>query len=121
GHWLRTAVKAPDRADPAPVPPVEPGQVAISFIGHASVVVRYASLNIVCDPLLTRWLRGIKRETEPGLSPAELADTDLILIGNAEPAHLHRPTLARLPRSATVIVPPRTAHRVSDLGFARVL
>jgi L-ascorbate metabolism protein UlaG (beta-lactamase superfamily) len=58
---------------------------------------------------------------EPGLSPAEFENVELILISHEHRDHLHRETLARLPRSATVVLPPRTARHVSDLGFARVL
>ncbi|RMH44462.1 MAG: hypothetical protein D6689_02285 [Deltaproteobacteria bacterium] len=104
-----------------PLPPVHRGQVAITFAGHATVLVRYANLAIVCDPMLGRWLGPVKRAVAPGLSPAELRDVDLVLITCGHRDHLHRPTLAGLPRAATVVVPPRTAHRVSDLGFARVV
>jgi L-ascorbate metabolism protein UlaG (beta-lactamase superfamily) len=57
----------------------------------------------------------------PGLTAAEVADVNLILIGNAAPDHLHIPTLRRLPRGATLVVPPRCAGLVSELGFARVV
>lgn len=120
-HWLGRCFRRPRPAVVAPLPAVEPGQVGISFAGHASVLVRYANLTIACDPMLGRWVRGIKRAVQPGLSPADLGDVDLILISHAHADHLHRKTLSELPRSATVVVPPRTAHRVSDLGFARVV
>ncbi|HTM19235.1 MAG TPA: MBL fold metallo-hydrolase [Kofleriaceae bacterium] len=120
-HWLAGWFRPARRALHAPLPPVAPGQVAVTFAGHATALIRYASLRILCDPMLGMWAKGVKRAVQPGLSPAELGDVDLILISHDHADHLHRPTLERLPRSATVIVPPRTAHRVSDLGFARVV
>lgn len=120
-HWLGRALRMPRRSMVAPLPTVMPGQVGISFAGHATVLIRYADRHIVCDPMLGNWVGGIKRAVMPGLSAADLHDVDLILISHGHADHLHRPTLARLPRSATVVVPPRTAHRVSDLGFARVV
>lgn len=120
-HWMSRYVRRARRADVAPLPSVTPGQVGISYIGHASALVRYSTLDIACDPMLGRSIKGIRRESDPGLSPADLKDVDLILISNADPAHLHRKTLSKLPRSATIIVPSRTAQRVSDLGFARVV
>jgi L-ascorbate metabolism protein UlaG (beta-lactamase superfamily) len=57
----------------------------------------------------------------PGLSPAELGDVELILLSHQSPDHLDPGTLRTLPRSATVIVPPRTAQLVSSFGFARVI
>jgi len=97
------------------------GQVAISYAGHATVLIRYPDLKIVCDPMLGRWVGAVKRAQMPGLSPADLHDVDLILIGHTSHDHLHRKTLAELPRSATVVLPQRTAQRVSDLGFGRVV
>ncbi len=120
-HWMARSLRRPKRAKIAPLPSVEPGQVGISFAGHATVLIRYADLNIVCDPMLGRWVGAVKRAQMPGLSPADLHDVDLILIGHTSADHLHRKTLAALPRSATVVLPQRTAQRVSDLGFGRVV
>jgi L-ascorbate metabolism protein UlaG (beta-lactamase superfamily) len=50
-----------------------------------------------------------------------MRDVDLILISHAHPDHLHRETLSRLPRGATIVVPPGSAQWVSGLGFARVV
>jgi L-ascorbate metabolism protein UlaG (beta-lactamase superfamily) len=120
-EWARQWFRRPAKPHVEPLPPVARGQVAITFAGHATALVRYANLTIVCDPMLGRWVGPAKRAVAPGLSPAELHDANLILIGCADRDHLHRPTLAKLPRAATVIVPPRTAHLVSELGFARVV
>lgn len=120
-HWLTGLARPARRAAAAPLPRVEPGQVGITFIGHASVLVRYAGVHIACDPMLGQRLGMVRRAVRPGLSPAELGDVDLILIGTPGRDHLHAPTLELLPRSATIIVPPRCAHRVSRLGFARVV
>ncbi len=120
-EWMRGWFRRPARPTIEPLPEVPPDAVGITFAGHATVLVRYANLSIVCDPMLGRWAGAAKRAVAPGLSPADLHDVDLILISNAHPDHLHRPTLAKLPRAATIVVPPRTAQLVSDLGFARVV
>jgi L-ascorbate metabolism protein UlaG (beta-lactamase superfamily) len=120
-HWLAGWFRPARRPAAAPLPEVAGGQVAVTFAGHATALIRYAGLRIVCDPMLGMWAKGVKRAVHPGLSPAELGDVDLVLISHDHADHLHRPTLARLPRSATIIVPPRTAQAVSDLGFARVV
>lgn len=120
-HWLGRWLRRPGRPAAAPLPGVEPGQVGITFAGHATTIIRYADLTIACDPMLGSWVKGIKRAVAPGVSPADLHDVNLILISHRHSDHLHRPTLDYLPRSATIIVPPRTAHHVSDLGFARVV
>jgi L-ascorbate metabolism protein UlaG (beta-lactamase superfamily) len=120
-EWMRRWFMRPARPQVEPLPDVSRGQVAITFAGHASVLIRYANLGIVCDPMLGRWVGISKRAVAPGLSPADLHNVNLILISHAHRDHLHLPTLARLPRAATVVVPPRTAQLVSRLGFARVV
>ncbi len=120
-HWMRRWFARPARPHVEPLPDVARGQVAISFAGHATVLVRYKNLSIACDPMLGRWVGASKRAVAPGLSPADLHNVNLILISHADRDHLHLPTLAKLPRAATVVVPPRTAHYVSKLGFARVV
>ncbi len=120
-HWLHRMVRRPARPALAPLPTVTPGQVGISFAGHATVLIRYAELQIVCDPMLGRWVGAARREVLPGLSPADLHEVELVLISSADRDHLHRATLSKLPRAASVVLPRRTAQRVSDLDFARVV
>lgn len=120
-RWMWGMLRRPDRAKIAPLPTVEPGQVSVTFAGHATVLIRYAELTVACDPMLGKWIKGVKRAVAPGLSPADFHDVDLVLISHAHADHLHLPTLAKLPRTATLVVPPRTARFVSNLGFARVV
>ncbi|MCG8420448.1 MAG: MBL fold metallo-hydrolase [Proteobacteria bacterium] len=120
-HWMGRWLRRTNRARKAPLPEVQPGQVAISFAGHATVLIRYSDSAVLCDPMLGNWARGVKRAVAPGLSPDDLMNVQLILISHDHADHLHRPTLKQLPRSATVVVPPQTAQHVSDLGFARVI
>jgi L-ascorbate metabolism protein UlaG (beta-lactamase superfamily) len=121
GTWIGSWLRAVARTSAEPLPEVSAGEVCVSFAGHASLLVRYAKLAIACDPMLARRLGAVRRAAEPGLSAADLGDSELILVTHAAADHLHRPTLRRLPRSATVVVPPRCAARVSRLGFARVV
>ena len=120
-HWMGRWLRRSQQPEAEPLPGVRSGQVGISFAGHSTVLIRYADRNIVCDPMLGHWVKGIKRAVQPGLTPDDLADVQLILISHDHVDHLHRPTLYKMPRSATVVVPPQTAQRVSDLGFARVI
>jgi L-ascorbate metabolism protein UlaG (beta-lactamase superfamily) len=103
-----------------PLPSVEVGEVGLTWAGHATVLIRYAGLTIACDPMLGNRVGFARRAVAPGLSPAELGDVGLILVSNGDPDHLHVPTLAKLPRSATIALPQRCAPPVSRLGFARL-
>jgi L-ascorbate metabolism protein UlaG (beta-lactamase superfamily) len=119
--WIARWFRAPAPAKLEPLPVVRPGQVAITFAGHATSLVRYAELSIAIDPMLGRWLGGVRRAVEPGLAPADLDGVGLILISHRHTDHLHLPTLARLPRTATVVVPAGAAPLLAHLGFARVV
>ncbi len=117
GAWLRRQ----KRATAEPLPDVRSGEVGLTWAGHASVVIRYARLVVAADPMLGGRLGLVKRAVSAGLTPAEMGDVGLILISNGDPDHLHVPTLAQMPRDATVVLPPRCAGRVSQLGFARTV
>ena len=121
GHWLSRWFRAPRPAQLEPVPPIGAGELALTFGGHASVLLRYPGLAIAFDPMLGRWIGGVRRAVEPGLAPGDFSDVGLILISHRHADHLHVPTLARLPKTATVVVPAGAASWVGRLGFARVV
>ena len=119
--WFARWFRAPAPARHEPLPAVAGREVAVTFAGHATSLVRYARTQLVIDPMLGRWLGGVRRAVEPGLAPADLAAVDLILLTHAHADHLHLPTLTKLPRAATVVAAPGIAARIAPLGFARVV
>jgi len=121
GHWMTRWFRAPRPAVREPRPPLEAGQIAITFGGHATVIVRFPGLSIALDPMLGRWIGGVHRAVEPGLATGDLTDVGLILLSHRHADHLHLPTLRHLPRTATVVVPAGAAGALSSLGYARVV
>jgi L-ascorbate metabolism protein UlaG (beta-lactamase superfamily) len=121
GHWIARWFRPPRPAQHEPIPKVEPGQIAATFGGHATMLLRSDRLAIAFDPMLGRWVGGARRAVEPGLAPGDLSDVRLVLISHPHGDHLHVPTLRKLPRGATVVVPAGAAKWVSSLGFARVV
>jgi L-ascorbate metabolism protein UlaG (beta-lactamase superfamily) len=121
GHWLSRWFRPPRPAIHEPVPAIKEGELALTFGGHATVLARYAGLQIAFDPMLGRWIGGVRRAVEPGLAPGDFSEVGLILISHRHADHLHVPTLRRIPRTATVVVPAGAATVVSALGFARVV
>ena len=120
-HWLGRRFRRLAPARPVELVPVEPGQLAVTWGGHATCLLRYAELGIVFDPLLARSVSGIRRERMPGLEASHLVGGDLVLISSAQPDHLDVDSVAALPRAATVVVPPGAGARLSPLRFRRLL
>lgn len=121
GHWIGGWFRPPRPSPRAAMDPVAPGKLAITFGGHATVLARYATLGIAFDPMLGNWVGGVRRAIEPGLAPADFTDVGLVLISHRHADHLHRRTLKRIPRAATVVVPTGGAAEIARLGFARVV
>jgi L-ascorbate metabolism protein UlaG (beta-lactamase superfamily) len=121
GAWARGWLRRPARVEAEPQPPIVHGEVGITFVGHASVILRWAQLSVAVNPFLGRRVGLVPRAVEPGARAYDLAACDLILITGDAPDVLHPPTLRRMSRRATIVVPPRCAGLVSKLGFARVV
>jgi L-ascorbate metabolism protein UlaG (beta-lactamase superfamily) len=119
--WMGGWMTRQKRAVAEPFPEVQQGEVGLTWAGHATTILRYPRLVAACDPMLGGHIGVVKRAVAPGVSPSELHDVGLILVSNGDPDHLHVPTLRQLPRTATIVVPPRCAELVSRLNFARVV
>jgi L-ascorbate metabolism protein UlaG (beta-lactamase superfamily) len=122
---LRTALRrlfsAPKRSIPRRVAEPAPGHVAVTFVGHASVMLTTNRARILVDPYLGDFLSGIRRREAACLAEADAAQVSLILISHAHPDRLHLPTLRQLPRRAVAVVPPKCASLVAGLGFSQLI
>jgi len=97
------------------------GQIAVTFVGHASVMLTTARARLLVDPFLGRFFLGVRRREAACLSRSDQAGVTLVLLSHAHRDRLHLPTLRRLPRRATLLVPPRCGDLVRGLGFVRVV
>jgi L-ascorbate metabolism protein UlaG (beta-lactamase superfamily) len=124
-RFLRTAagqlVHSPRAAETAPVPRPAAGAMALTFVGHATVMITTARTRVLTDPCLGEFVWGLRRARAAALHGEDAAEVSLVLISHAHPDHLHRPSLKALPRSATLVVPPRCAPLVEPLGFSEVV
>jgi L-ascorbate metabolism protein UlaG (beta-lactamase superfamily) len=96
-----------------------PGHIAVTFVGHASVMLTTHRTRLLIDPFLGQFLLGVRRREAAGLAQADAAEAGLVLISHAHHDRLHLPTLRKLSRRAVMVVPPRCASLVRGLGFAR--
>lgn len=96
GRWpgLPHAV-APDR------PPERVEALRVTLIGHSSLLVQVAGLNLLIDPVFAEWLgprpgMGPRRAHPPGVRWEDLPPIDAVLVTHNHWDHLDGPGLARL-------------------------
>lgn len=104
-----------------------------TWIGHSTVLVQTAGLNILTDPFLSaraspmRWA-GPRRVRAPGLQPHSLPPIDIILLSHNHYDHMDLPGLKALSRhhDPHVVTPlgngryirrARTGFEITELGW----
>jgi L-ascorbate metabolism protein UlaG (beta-lactamase superfamily) len=105
------------------------GELAVTFIGHASFFVQIGGRSAIIDPNFARWLFVLKRLRRPGLRIAELPAIDVVLVTHAHFDHLHRPSLRAIVQNnlrthgiaPAIIIPAHVSDLVSDLGFSEII
>jgi L-ascorbate metabolism protein UlaG (beta-lactamase superfamily) len=106
-RWLLRADDRPAWPQSVAVTPAKPapfaaprGMVA-TWVGHATVLVQAAGLNILTDPIWSDYASplppfGPKRVARPGIRFDDLPKIDLIVISHNHYDHMDIPTLRRL-------------------------
>ena len=102
-------------------PKLKKGQVAITWIGHASFLIQFTDLNVLIDPNFANWLFLLKRLKRSGLKLRDLPPIDVVLLTHAHYDHFHKPTLRRLPAPKIGVMPWGVGDLSRDLGFSRIV
>src|SRR5438270_1366875 len=97
-------------------PKLSRGQVAITWIGHASFLIQFTDLNVLIDPNFANWLFLLKRIKRCGLKIEHLPRIDLVLLTHAHHDHFHKPSLRRLPNPELAVMPLRMGDLAHNLG-----
>ena len=84
-----------------PAPFAAPRGMSATWVGHATVLVQAAGLNILTDPIWSDYASpfpplGPKRVAQPGIRFDDLPKIDLIVISHNHYDHMDLPTLKRL-------------------------
>ena len=103
--------------------PAEPaGGISVTFVGHATVLVRFDGVALLTDPVYSSRLILPKRLVEPGVPLAGLPPLYVVLVSHGHMDHLDVPTHQRLPKTDTVaVVAKNLADLVSGCGYRDVI
>lgn len=105
GRWTRgERAEWPDHVSVrTSVPParVDGGAMRVTWVGHATVLVQAAGLNILTDPIWSDRASpfpfiGPRRVRSPGIDFDDLPKIDLVLVSHNHYDHMDLPTLRRL-------------------------
>jgi L-ascorbate metabolism protein UlaG (beta-lactamase superfamily) len=102
-------------------PKLSYGQVAVTWIGHASFLVQFNDLNVLIDPNFANWLFLLKRIKRSGMRIEHLPPIDLVLLTHAHFDHFHKPSLRRLPHPKIALMPWGMGDLAHNLGFGRIV
>lgn len=103
------------------LPPLKPGQSSLTWVGHATYLVRTGGLAILADPVWSDKLPGrSRRMTAPGIAWEDLPRIDAVVISHNHYDHQDKATLRRLPRETPMLVPGASAGWFRALGFTDV-
>ncbi|MFM1941471.1 MAG: hypothetical protein RI897_453 [Verrucomicrobiota bacterium] len=102
-------------------PTLKAGEVAITWIGHASFLIQFHDLNLLIDPNFANWLFLLKRVKRAGLKIEDLPPVDVVLLTHGHFDHFHKPSLRRLPRPKIAVTPWGMSELAYGLGFERII
>jgi L-ascorbate metabolism protein UlaG (beta-lactamase superfamily) len=119
--WKALLTKRSGQHKQPQFPRLTHGQVALTWIGHASFLVQFNDLNALIDPNFANWLFLLKRVKRSGLKIGHLPPIDLVLLTHAHFDHFHKPTLRRLPHPKIGVMPWGMGDLARGLGFERIV
>jgi L-ascorbate metabolism protein UlaG (beta-lactamase superfamily) len=92
---------------------------SVLYVGHSTVLIELDGVRLLTDPLLRRRVLHLHRRSPIDLDP--LRTIDAVLISHAHRDHFDVPSLRRLDRTATAVVPRGLTQLVERLDFERVV
>jgi len=116
GYSFATPVRANDGS------PVAAAAASLTWIGHATFVLRLGGALIASDPVWSERISGIiPRKAPPGVALESLPPLDVVTISHNHYDHLDVPTLRRIGKQAAYVTLPGNGALLSAAGLANVI
>jgi L-ascorbate metabolism protein UlaG (beta-lactamase superfamily) len=97
--------------------PRRSGELALTWLGHATVLLETDDGRVITDPLLRGHVGPLVRVAPPAPTPPPV---DCALVSHLHPAHADLPTLRTLARTGPVLAPNRSAAWLISKGITGV-
>lgn len=102
-------------------PVLQNTNLAVSWVGHATVLFQIHDKIFITDPFFTSTMgMVVKRYVQPGLEPALLPRVDFTLISHIHFDHFSYGSLDMLPKNGTLTIPQGALQYTPDLGFKEI-
>ena len=106
-------------------PAGDEGRDGVTFIGNATVLLRYGGFTILTDPTFVHRHEKVDlgfglsstRLTDPAVEIEDLPPLDLVLLSHFHGDHFDQVAQERLDRSLPIITTPQARDRLHELGF----
>jgi L-ascorbate metabolism protein UlaG (beta-lactamase superfamily) len=95
---------------------------SLTWIGHASFVLRLGGKVLAIDPVWSTRVGGVvKRHAPPGVPLDALPPVDVVLVTHDHMDHMDFPTLEHLAAAPLAVTPVGNGDRLRKLGYRRVV
>lgn len=111
-NMLRSRTSEGVPARPVPLAPLRvpavPGELAVTWLGHAGVLLEIDGRRVLTDPVWSEFASPVPfagpRRLHPPVAPlAALPEPDVVLLSHDHYDHLDRPTVRRLARDTSAV------------------
>ncbi len=107
--------RAPD------LPLIASSAPSLTWIGHATFVMRLGGLVIATDPVWSDRLAVIKRKSAPGVDLEALPPIDIVTVTHNHYDHLDAPTIRRIGPKPLYVTPLGNRRWLEDAGAERIV
>ena len=115
--------------DPAFVTPTQPPDLSLigssvpslTWVGHATFVLRLGGKLIATDPVWSERLAVIKRKAPAGIALPDVPPLDVVTVSHNHYDHLDAPTIARIGAGPLYVTPIGNGRWLKKAGAARVV